>query len=99
MTYRTTFLSKARQEFIEASDWYEKRQTGLGDRFRQKVYDCIRSLEENPEKFREVKKSYRQADVAIFPYILIYRIHKRKKEIAIVSVFHTRRNPPKKYRK
>ncbi|MBD0279158.1 MAG: type II toxin-antitoxin system RelE/ParE family toxin [Flavisolibacter sp.] len=37
--------------------------------------------------------------VKIFPYLIIYRIHKRKKVIAIVSIFHTRRHPKNKYRK
>ena len=45
MTYRTEFLKKARKELIEASDWYEERRSGLGDRFRQKVYDCVHTIE------------------------------------------------------
>lgn len=99
MTYSTEFLGKARMELAEAWSWYEDKQPGLGDRFKQQVYDCIGTIEQHPERYAERKKNYREALLKIFPYLVIYRIHKRKKLIAIVSVFHTRRNPKNKYRK
>lgn len=99
MSYEIEFLSKARLELLEAWIWYEERQTGLGDRFKQKVYDCVKLIQQNPKRYRLRTKFYREAIVKIFPYLIIYRIRNRKKIIAIVSVFHTSRNPRKKYRK
>ncbi len=99
MTFSTEFLIKARLELIEAWTWYEDKQPGLGDRFKQQVYNCIDKIEREPERYQESKKNYRQVSVKIFPYLIIYRIHKRKKVIAIVSIFHTRRHPKNKYRK
>ncbi|MGC4037398.1 MAG: type II toxin-antitoxin system RelE/ParE family toxin [Chitinophagaceae bacterium] len=98
MIYSTEFLSKARNELLAAWEWYEERQPGLGDKFKEEVYRCVRVMEKNPKRYPERKKTYREAGVKIFPYLVIYRIHERKKIIAIVSVFHTRRNPKKKYR-
>ena len=98
MTYKTEFLPKARLELFEAWGWYEDKQPGLGNRFKEKVYDCIKSIEKTPERYPERRKNYREALVKIFPYMVVYRIHKRKQAIAIVSIFHTYRNPLKKYR-
>ncbi len=99
MTYTIEFLLKARLELIEAWEWYEDRQPGLGDRFKNEVYNCIRIIEQHPERYPERRKNYNEALVKVFPCLVIYRIHKRKKSVAIVSVFHTSRNPKKKYRK
>ena len=96
MIYSTEFLKKARLELAEAWEWYEDRQPGLGDRFKQHVFNCIQIIEQHPEQYPERRKNYREAIVKIFPYLVIYRIHKRKKVVAIVSVFHTRRKPRKK---
>lgn len=98
MTYTSEFLRKARMELTEAWEWYEDRQSGLGDRFKQHVFNCIKLIEQNPEQYPERRKNYREAIIKIFPYLIIYRIHKRKRIIAVVSVFHTRRSPRKKYR-
>lgn len=97
MSYTTEFLLKARMELLEAWEWYEDRQEGLGYRFKEKLYECIKRIEKSPERYPERKKKYREALVDVFPYIVVYRIHKRKKIIAIASVFHTRRSPLKKH--
>ncbi|WP_018629652.1 hypothetical protein [Niabella aurantiaca] len=34
----------------------------------------------------------------MFPYLLIYKIARRKKIVTIVSIFHTSRDPGKKYK-
>ena len=35
----------------------------------------------------------------IFPYVIVYKINKRKKLIYISAIYHTKRNPKYKYRK
>ncbi|MBS1935209.1 MAG: type II toxin-antitoxin system RelE/ParE family toxin, partial [Bacteroidetes bacterium] len=44
-------------------------------------------------------KNYREAILSIFPFIVIYRINKKKKIVFIISVFHSKRNPKRKYLK
>lgn len=53
MIYSTEFLLKARLELMEAWRWYEDKQPDLGDRFKQQVYDCIRTIEQHPERYPE----------------------------------------------
>jgi plasmid stabilization system protein ParE len=95
--YRTIFSSKAQREIAESWNWYEDRQLGLGDRFLNEIAEHIRKIEQTPIRFPIRFKSYREASVPVFPFLIIYRINERKKIIRIVSVFHTSRNPTKKY--
>jgi plasmid stabilization system protein ParE len=95
--YRTIFSSKAQREIAESWNWYEDRQLGLGDRFLNEIAEHIRKIEQTPIKFPIRFKSYRETPVPVFPFLIIYRINEKKKIIRIVSVFHTSRNPTKKY--
>ena len=99
MNYTIIFLLRASQELLEVWEWYEDRQLGLGDRFKQEVYNRIFQIEERPERYPERKRNYREISVKEFPYLIVYRINKKEKIVAIVSIFHMRRNPKKKYKK
>ena len=95
--YSAIISSRAQKEMIKSFDWYEQQKNGLGDRFINDVLDRISSIEQNPELYTSTFKSYRETSITMFPFIIVYRIFKRKKIIQIVSVFHTSQNPRKKY--
>jgi mRNA-degrading endonuclease RelE of RelBE toxin-antitoxin system len=96
MNYTIEILSKAKIELVRDWEWYEEKQTGLGVKFKQQIYNALKIIEQYPEQFPEKIRNYQEAPVKIFPYLIIYRISKRKKVISIVSIFHTRRHPKKK---
>lgn len=96
--YTYEIVLKARKELLEAWEWYEDKQEGLGDRFRNQVNQKIKQVIQTPERYPEKKRSFREAKIDVFPYLLIYKIASRKKVVTIISVFHTSRNPNKKYR-
>lgn len=98
MIYQSIFLSKARLELLNAWSWYEDRQVGLGDRFKEEIVRCTVQIEKNPQRFPIRKLNYHEAAVNIFPYLIIYRIQKKEKQIVVVSIFHTKRSPNKKYK-
>lgn len=97
MIYKVELLPRARKELIDAWDWYDDKWTGLGDRFMREVEKKLAQIEKTPERYPERRKGFRETKVRVFPYLIIYRIQKRKKIIAISSIFHTSRNPKKKY--
>jgi len=97
MSYKVEFLPRARRELLEAWDWYDDRWPGLGDRFVREVEKRVQQIEKTPERYAERRIGFRETKVNVFPYLIIYRIHKRKKIVAIGSIFHTSRNPRKKY--
>ena len=82
---------------MEAWDWYDDRWIGLGDRFMREVEKKVQQIEKTPERYAERRTGFREAKINVFPYLIIYRIQKRKKIIAISSIFHTNRNPKKRY--
>jgi plasmid stabilization system protein ParE len=97
MMYKVELLSRARRELIDAWDWYDDKWTGLGDRFMREVEKKLAQIEKTPERYSERRKGFRETKVRVFPYLIIYRMQKRKKIIAISSIFHTSRNPKRKY--
>lgn len=88
---------RARNEMLEAWQWYEDRKEGLGDRYINQINLKIKQIIQAPERYSEKKKSFREAKIDVFPYLLIYKIAKRKKVITIISIFHMSRNPKIKY--
>jgi len=87
-------------DFEEGYIWYEERLKGLGERFINAVEAKIKKILQNPEAFsRKGIKSFREAGVDRFPYLIVYKISKRKKEIYITSIHHKKKHPRKKYRK
>lgn len=96
--YRAVFSSRAQKEIAESWIWYEDRQFGLGDRFLKEITDHVQKIEQSPNRFPTRFKSYKEAALPVFPFLIIYRINVKKKLIRIVSIFHTSRNPKKKYK-
>ena len=97
MSHSFETLSKARQEILEAWEWYEDKQVGLGDEFAAEVEKKITFILNNPLQY-PAKGKYREAQTDIFPFLIIYKLNKPQDMIQIVSVFHTSRHPKKKYK-
>ncbi len=96
--YFSILSTRAQKEITQAWEWYEERQQSLGDRFVKEVINKIRLVEQNPERYPTSYKSYKEVPVIIFPFLIIYRLNRKKKSVRIVSVFHTSLNPSKKYK-
>lgn len=95
--YSVIISSKAQKEMAASWLWYEEREEGLGDRLYEAVKQKLNTIAKNPEIFSMKRSPYREAKVAIFPFVIVYKIYKRKRLIEAVSVFHTSRNPKRKY--
>ncbi len=76
----------------------EKRE-GLGERFLQIFQQKLETIQFYPERFSLRKNNFREAPLQIFPYPIVYKFHKRKKEIIVFHIFHTKRNPRNKLKK
>ncbi len=71
---------------------------------RRKVHQSSKTKDEeiilHPEAYgSRSNKTFREAKVEFFPYLIVYKIKKRTKEIYISSIYHTKKHPRKKYRK
>ncbi len=95
--FSSILSGKAQKEVAVSWEWYEERSDGLGDKFLAEVITRLKDIENNPDRFPSRHKRYREALLLTFPFLIIYKINARKKLVRVVSVFHTSRNPKKKY--
>jgi len=59
MTYQSIFLFRALDELFDTWEWYEDKQVGLGDRFRNDVNKMIQEIENYPGRFPNKKGNFR----------------------------------------
>lgn len=85
------FTLAARAEVVDAEDWYEARQPGLGTRFREEVEASVLRLRENPHQFPIVLRDVRRTRLRKFPYGLFFRIE--SSAIVVIACFHGSRHP------
>ena len=81
----------AERDLLEAQSWYERKNPGLGTRFRSSVGDVLQLLADSPLIFPAVLREVRRAAVQHFPYVLYYLV--RRDRILVIGCFHARRDP------
>lgn len=91
MTLRVVFRRPARQEFEEATLWYEAHRAGLGAEYRAEVERAILMAVEQPLRFPRMHGEIRCVRVRRFPYSLFFLVERQR--IVVLSVFHARRDP------
>jgi mRNA-degrading endonuclease RelE of RelBE toxin-antitoxin system len=99
MAFRIIFHPIADKEFSAAYRWYEERLEGLGERFSKAIDEQLSQIAKSPLQYPVKKNSFRAAKASTFPYVIIYKVYKKEKLILISAVYHTSRNPRKKFRK
>ncbi|ESQ74061.1 type II toxin-antitoxin system RelE/ParE family toxin [Asticcacaulis sp. AC402] len=88
---KIVFTPVARQEALDAQDWYEKQSKGLGQRFRSELDRQLGRIASKPYHFAPVVADARRAPLDRFPYEIYFR--EKGDEIHIISCFHSSRNP------
>lgn len=96
--YQLTLRDHAVLELNEAYNWYEERQTGLGEDFLRSVEEKLKKISSNPQHYKKTYKNYREALADRFPFLIVYVVNDAVKEIIVMAVFHTSRNPKTKYK-
>ncbi|MDR3669008.1 MAG: type II toxin-antitoxin system RelE/ParE family toxin [Ignavibacteriaceae bacterium] len=100
MSYKYEFHEEVSNDYIDAYTWYESAKKGLGERFLLFVRKKMDQIAENPEHYGERTRSgYREAQVDVFPYLIVFKIYKQKKLVFVVSIHSMKKDPRKKYRK
>ena len=89
--YSVVFIQAAREELIDAQDWYEGEAVGLGRRFRQAIDSLIERMIDNPRQFPIVLKNVRRALLRRFPYSLFFVAE--DEVLTVIACFHASRDP------
>ena len=85
------FTPAARSEIVEAQDWYEAQQSGLGTRFREQLQATVIRMAENPYQFPVALQDVHRARLRKFPYSLFFRIETNT--LVVIACFHGSRDP------
>jgi hypothetical protein len=93
---KEVFTIQSENELEDALYFYDLISTKIGDNFLNQINECIESILLNPETYKLEFDVYRQAVVKKFPFVIIYT--KIDSIILISSIFHTSKNPNKKFR-
>jgi hypothetical protein len=95
--YQLVIKPRAIEMAKEAYDWYEEHQEGLGDSFLLELERCYDKIESLPALYAKINKNFRQIILRTFPYVVVFEI--LKNDVVVYAVFHTSRNPRKKFKK
>ena len=94
MSFR--LLAPARRELKFSAAWYERRQTGLGERFLDSVRQAFQRIVDDPQSLpRDLTKlsrrDIRRCEVRGYSYQVIFEI--RPDELVVLAVAHGSRRP------
>jgi toxin ParE1/3/4 len=89
--HSVTFTQAAREELIQAQNWYENEAAGLGRHFRQAIDGLIDRVSDNPRQFPAVFRSTRRALLRRFPYSLFFVVD--GDVVIVIACFHASRDP------
>lgn len=99
MTFTFILKDEASVDFSEAYVWYEEQRDGLGNEFREEVFNKLKLVCTNPLHYKKNYKNFHEALVDRFPFLIVYTIDAQQNEITVFAIFHTSRNPRKKFRR
>jgi len=99
MSYRHIYDPVALNEYKEAISWYLERSELAAMGFVKEVNEALAIINNDPFRFRNTYKNYREISLKKYPYYIIYLVDEVKKFVIVSSVYHHKRNPQKKYRK
>jgi plasmid stabilization system protein ParE len=86
-----TYLSIAENELVEAAEFYDKREPGLGRSFLDAIAAAAERIRQNPEMYAYYGQPLRGCRIWPFPYRLLYR--ELPDRVQIVAVFHLSLRP------
>ena len=84
-------LPVAQQELDQTIEFYEEQLTGLGDLFRNEIYEAIDFICLYPEGHQFITKHTRKCPIRKFPYLILYGIVDNT--IIISAIAHQHRHP------
>mgnify|MGYP001591519722 CR=1 FL=1 len=96
MKFILEIKEKAKNGATDAFLYYEEQQTGLGDRFLDKMELRLNEVAKHPKLCAEKYNQFRQTLIKPFPYLIIFEIIENT--IVVHKVIYAKRHPKKLYK-
>ena len=93
MRLRLLIQEKARTEWHEGAAWYDRQEAELGLKFNIAVRRVLRTVANDPRRFRLISQRIRKARIHGWPYSIYFVFHEASARILVVAIWHERRNP------
>jgi len=87
------FEEVAKNELFDAIEWYEKKQTGLGEQLYGEFTDVLELVKLHPKAFVRFSQNTRKAFLFRFPYYVIYSTEENV--LTILAFFHSQQDDEK----
>lgn len=101
MSFNVLIKEEAHQDTIEAYNYYEKKQSGLGERFLGALSQCYNSLTDHPQHYslitEDANKVLRDVRLKVFPYVVVFEISGN--DVIVYAVHNTYKHPGNKLKK
>lgn len=91
MSYRISITEEAENEILQAKNWYEEQQTGLGESFSTTIKEHINQLKNPSVEHKIVFKNVRRVLTHRFPFVIYYSRDEKNLIVNIIAVLHNRR--------
>jgi toxin ParE1/3/4 len=85
------FHPSAESELLDAVEFYENQQPGLGRRFSREVRATIQQICNHPLAWEKMDANTHRCLTNRFPYGVLYRI--KEDQIRVIAIMHLRRKP------
>jgi plasmid stabilization system protein ParE len=96
--YHYILSPKAQEEFETSIEWYYERDEKVAIKFTESISKTIDLICKQPYLFKTIFGDFHEVSTNKYPFIIIYAIEEEIKTIIIISIFHHKRNPKKKYK-
>jgi plasmid stabilization system protein ParE len=96
--YNHIFEPKAQKEYEDSIEWYSARSLVAAVKFIDSVDELIALICYKPNQFKKPYKNYHEAITETYPFSIIYCIEEKIKTIVIISVYHNKRSPKRKFK-
>jgi len=96
MAYPFIFTKEAQNEFENSVHWYLNRNEKAANNFVISVNNTLELISNHPYRWKNPYANYFELQVRKYPFSVVYVVENNER-IVIISVFHHKRNPSRKY--
>ena len=93
MRFKVEYNPDFFDDIVQAVDWYNEKNTGLGDKFFKNVKKQTAKLSSAALLFAVKYNDVRCMQIKKFPYLVHYRVNEQTKTVKVEALFHTSRDP------
>ena len=97
MTFTYVLRPQAQNEYEDSFLWYLGRSIPTAENFINHLENTFDLLCENPFLGKCIYRNVYELMVKKFPFNVVYFIEEANNQIVVVSIFHDKRNPEKKF--